>query len=87
MKILNFMNGYYLTRRTQVKPLLAFLFMMILQTNSLADQSLQALDQDLLEFLSLYEDDDENLLDQAINEEMDFTVSSQDELKVKEGVK
>ena len=72
MKILNFMNGYYSRSRIQVKSLALILFMMILQTNSHANQPLQALDTELLEFLSLYDAEDEELLDQVIEEESTY---------------
>ena len=70
MKILDFMNGCYLSRHIQVRSLVFFMSMMMLHTNTLADQSVQALDKELLEFLSLYEADDEDLLDLAIDAEI-----------------
>ena len=72
MKILSFMNGYYSRSRIQVKSLALILFMMILQTNSHANQPLQALDTELLEFLSLYDAEDEELVDQVIEEESTY---------------
>ena len=71
MKILNFMNGCCNRSRVQVKSIALILFMMILQTNSYASQPLQALDVELLEFLSLYDAEDEELIDQVIDEESD----------------
>ena len=73
MKTLNFMNGLLLRRRIQVKSFMRYLSMMVLMTvlqpSSYAEQPLPDLDEAFLEFLSLYDSADEDLIDQVIEEE------------------
>ena len=84
MKILNFMNGCYKRSCIQASSIGLFLFMMMLQTHSHADEPLQTLDADLLEFLSLYDADDEDLVDLAIDEEIEKPSDSAKVLNIKE---
>lgn len=90
MKILNFMSGWLTRSRIQVKSFLRYglimTLMMILQPSAYAEQTLQALDAEFLEFLSLYDSVDEDLVDHLIDDEAANNESSRKKTKQVEEV-
>jgi len=73
MKTLNFINGYYLKNNVQVNLTGFMIFMMTLISPAFAEdantnQKLEPLDQEMLEFLSLYEPENADLFDIAMEE-------------------
>ncbi len=68
MKTSNFMSGFCWKKITPVRSLV-IMFMMIASTTTIAEQSFEALDPEMLEFLELFTADEEELLDIALDEE------------------
>ncbi len=68
MKILNFISGFCSRNSNRASRLMLLLFMLLAHSLQ-ADQSFEALDKEFLEFLSLYDVEDEEILKIALDEE------------------
>lgn len=68
MKISNFISGYYSRISNLANALMLILIMGIANTLQ-ADENFEALDREFLEFLSLYEVEDEEILAIALDQQ------------------
>ena len=71
MRILTFTNGCYLKKCIQVKCVMSIVFMLMFSHSSFSEEKFEPLDKEFLEFLSLYEIDDEELLTIAFDPDAD----------------
>ncbi len=67
MRILNFINGCFMKKCVQVNIVLFMVIVLMLSNYALSDEKLEALDKEFVEFLGLYDVNDEEILKLALD--------------------